>query len=416
MSLRGAAQNGPRVLLVSSVVPSETQGGSLLLHRHLANGGVGEVRVVSDGAVPGFDYTVIRHRLNSRVWKRLEGTKLVRWAWDMRLFLQPYRFKDIKSACAHFAPDVLLTVAHGDLWPYSARLARECGLPLVAIFHDWWPDLIPVHRVVRPRLDGRFHQLHSAADVSLCVCEGMRSALGPHPDSRILRPVPPAMNRRVLKPPGGTPLRTQVLLRYVGNLGEYGPMLSRALEAFRARADVRLEVRGANPRWPKSFQQEMSRTGLWGGFICQQDLTPWLEAADVLLVAMSFEAHARRQVETSFPSKIAEYATCRRPMVIWGPEYCSAVRWARTADHAICITDPEADGLASAVASLKQQDLRRLASASSCAAARYFDAITIQACLVRALEDACSSFKDKGRRAVQGLRTFKSNGATRGPE
>jgi hypothetical protein len=42
-------------------------------------------------------------------------------------------------------------------------------------------------------------------------------------------------------------------------------------------------------------------------------------------------------VETSFPSKLPEYAQFGKPIVIWGPEYCSAIHWGREGDRALCI-------------------------------------------------------------------------------
>jgi glycosyltransferase involved in cell wall biosynthesis len=50
--------------------------------------------------------------------------------------------------------------------------------------------------------------------------------------------------------------------------------------------------------------------------------------ADLLLVPMSFEA-GDHNMEVSFPSKLAEYTATGLPILVWGPNYCSAVRWAR---------------------------------------------------------------------------------------
>ncbi|MEA5526337.1 glycosyltransferase family protein [Nodularia spumigena] len=56
-----------------------------------------------------------------------------------------------------------------------------------------------------------------------------------------------------------------------------------------------------------------------------------------------------RYVETSFPSKLPEYAQFGKPIVIWGPEYCSAIHWGRKGDRALCVTDENPNALISAL-------------------------------------------------------------------
>jgi glycosyltransferase involved in cell wall biosynthesis len=51
--------------------------------------------------------------------------------------------------------------------------------------------------------------------------------------------------------------------------------------------------------------------------------------ADVLFLPMSFEERFRAHMRTSFPSKLTEYTAAGVPILIWGPPYCSSVRWAR---------------------------------------------------------------------------------------
>jgi hypothetical protein len=44
---------------------------------------------------------------------------------------------------------------------------------------------------------------------------------------------------------------------------------------------------------------------------------------------MSFDPVDRANMELAFPSKLADCTAIGLPLVIYGPEYCSAVRWAR---------------------------------------------------------------------------------------
>jgi len=50
---------------------------------------------------------------------------------------------------------------------------------------------------------------------------------------------------------------------------------------------------------------------------------------DVLFVPISFAPSDREYSELSFPSKLTDYTAVGLPLLIHGPDYCSAVRWAR---------------------------------------------------------------------------------------
>ncbi|HSD46061.1 MAG TPA: hypothetical protein VLB87_05540, partial [Pyrinomonadaceae bacterium] len=52
------------------------------------------------------------------------------------------------------------------------------------------------------------------------------------------------------------------------------------------------------------------------------------EEVDALFVPMSFDPVDRTNMELAFPSKLADCTAIGLPLVIYGPEYCSAVRWA----------------------------------------------------------------------------------------
>src|SRR5690606_28103920 len=47
---------------------------------------------------------------------------------------------------------------------------------------------------------------------------------------------------------------------------------------------------------------------------------------------------------TSFKTKFLDYLTFEKPILVWGPEYCSAVRTAREFDSAeVCVSERAAD-------------------------------------------------------------------------
>jgi glycosyltransferase involved in cell wall biosynthesis len=380
-----------KVALISSIVPRDSIGGYAVLYRHLRNAGTIDILVVSDGPAPGFPHRVVRHRIHSRILKRLIRSPLRHWASDCQEFCKPVDADAIDMICQAYAPDLIMTVAHGELWKLAAEEACRRKLPLVSLFHDWWPDFVDVHAWLRPRLDEEFRALHRRSTTSLCICPGMLAGLGEHPNAQILYPMPyrqPIFNhddvhfdldRRELK------------ISYVGNLGDYGPMVQQALDVTKNHPRIRLEVRGPDPRWPLAFKQEMQIRGLWRDFVSRDEqVDQWLSSADALLVVMNFDPSVRRQMETSFPSKLVDYSQLGKPVVIWGPEYCSAIRWALPMRSALCVTSPDPNDLASALENLDKHERQRLGASARKAAMTDFNAERIQSQFLTALRTAAA--------------------------
>jgi len=377
-----------KVVLISSIVPGNAGGGSLLLRRHFKEPGDIDLLVVSGGLVSGFNHVVVKHQFSSRVFMRVAKTRLSRWGLDCQEFFLPCNPNQIAQICRSFKPDAIMTVAHGGFWRLAVREANASGIPLVTIFHDWWPDLTGTHETIRPFLDKQFHTLHQNSTLSLCVCEGMSAALGPHPRAEILYPIPSRCSRSICHANGQPTVSGSLKVIYMGNLAEYGGMVQAVLEATKEHPRIRLEAIGGNPAWPASFKKEMQERGLWHDFVPEEKLGVWLNTADAFLVTMRFEPHLRRFMETSFPSKLAHYAQFHKPIVIWGPEYCSAVRWARVNSSALCVTDPSPSALVRALETLNVTERERWAAKVRAAANDDFNPDKIQRQFLDAIKRA----------------------------
>jgi glycosyltransferase involved in cell wall biosynthesis len=99
-----------------------------------------------------------------------------------------------------------------------------------------------------------------------------------------------------------------VALQYNGRILIYGPVTRKQLQKFALdRANVAL-----------------------AGLLGSQELIKELrERADILFLPMSFDPADRTGMELCFPSKLADYTSVGLPILVYGPPYCSAVRWAR---------------------------------------------------------------------------------------
>lgn len=272
-------------------------------------------------------------------------------------------------------PTVVMTVAHGDGFMAAQRFAQRHSLPLVSFFQDWWPDMAEAHAWAKPVLDKQFRNLAGKSTAAICVSDGMKQALG-HPSCVVLPPIAAKARRTTFSSASESPIK----IIYFGNLAEYGPMLAEALGASLDKPSINLVVRGGEPRWPRDLVEAMRRSGNFLEFAPRSELGAWLDSADAFLVPMVFDSGMRRRMETSFPSKLVEFAQLGKPLVIWGPEYCTAVAWGRRTGAALCVTDPDAKALVSALDKMAKSAAERsaLAVAAQKAAANELDPVKIQ--------------------------------------
>jgi len=367
-----------KVLIVSSVVPNaQGSGGELVLYRRLKSNPQIESEVVSWQRFP----------FRLKVIGKLREVGLQFFSRSMEcLFPVLPSNKMIDDLVHSFRPDVVMTVAHG-FWHIQARkVAKKFELPLVSFFQDWWPDFPDVPLAFRSRVERQFRKTCAESAVAICVSDGMRRELGEPENAFVIHDAPSFTAGE------NTPRDFQLPLRvaYFGNLSEYGPLIESALRAFERSQRVRLEVFGARPLWTKGASDAFRSRGLYHGFILPNDLAKSLHDFQAALVVMSFAPSHRRRMTTSFPSKLIDAMQLGLPVIIWGPEYCSAVNWARNGDRALCVTDSNASALLEALEELaaSPSELRRLAKSAVGAAATDFNYEAIQLRFMDALRCA----------------------------
>lgn len=375
-----------RIIVVSSVRPEPTSAGQIILHRHLIDQSGISLQVF--GSEP-------RRRTLSwlvrRIGLRLGNTRLHRLVNDFWvLFGGRWHDPELPSVIENAERTIVLTVAHGDGFMAALRFAKRHRLPLVSLFQDWWPEIAPIHGPFRQLLEREFRKLYRSSDLSICVCAGMKQALGENENTIVLHPLPAEVSLSELasyKEPN--PFRVV----YFGNLVDYGPMLGDLLEESMRVSELHLEVRGANPAWSEIRKEKLRTCGRWLDFAPRAELDNWLASASAFLVPMVFRSDLRRRMETSFPSKLIEFAQFGRPLIVWGPEYCSAIQWARSGDKAICITDPRPAAVVSALRELKNNPAMQDSFAVKAreAAAGEFNPTRIQARFREALNDVLAN-------------------------
>jgi glycosyltransferase involved in cell wall biosynthesis len=370
-----------KVLIFSSVVPdARGSGGELVLHRHL------ELNPRIRCELVRWQQCPFRLKLIGKL--RQLGFRSASRSWECLFPVLPSA-KMVHDLIESFRPHVLLTVAHGWWHIQARRLARQFNLPLVSFFQDWWPDFPEIPVAFRPRVERQFRRTYRESDVAICVSRQMRQELGERTNSFVIHPVPSFTTSRAWTPDFKLPLR----LVYFGNLREYGPQIENALRTLNGADKVRLEVFGASPLWTSGAEDYFQSRGLYHPFIPSDQLMKAAQFYEAVLVVMSFDAALRRRMTTSFPSKMVDAMQLGLPIVIWGPEYCSAVQWARQADRALCVTDSNPSVFCRALEELaaSSAEQERLAKSARDAAASEFNPERIQGQFMDALSRAIFS-------------------------
>ena len=310
------------------------------MHRHLIQRSPFELRVATNdqGACQthGYDFLPLPPLL-----QRVLNSRLHDWAVDCENLLAPYlTTKTLDGIVESFRPDVILTVADNSLCWLAAAAAKRHQLPLAGFFQDWFPimDGHYGHRFTWPVLHRRFRRFYQRCDVTLCISDGMRQALGPHRNAKVIYPI--AGGTSVSSDESELPPR-RLRLVYVGSVERfYGRMLSSLLEASRGGDGFDIVVAGPRADWPAETLSWATQNGIYLGFQPPEEAAHLLSGADALLVVMSFEEEYRLFMETSFNTKIADYCSFGKPIVFWGPAYAAPRALLERTGSAVFVDSP----------------------------------------------------------------------------
>ncbi len=253
------------------------------------------------------------------------------------------------TAATTFRPDAILTVAHGTYWLVAARVSRLLGVPLHLIIHDHVPLTVFGGSRLRKWVEERFAEIYRSAASRLCVSPYMErrySELYGAPGqvlypararTTVVHDAPP--ERRdvaagaltgVFAGTINTPNYASAIVglakaldRVGGRILLYGPISREAGNSAKLTAH-NIELRGLVEAGELSIR-------------CRHE-------ADFLFVPMSFADGDRTNMELAFPSKLTDYTAMGLPLLIHGPDYCSAVRWARDNPEVAIVVDDERPG------------------------------------------------------------------------
>ena len=341
-------QQLPRLLVLGDVPVAETYHGSLLLYRLLQEYPTDRLTIVETGtrSAPNQRLPNVQYHEVALANQRWLNTRFHNWfaLWFSR---SAKSAKDVfRTGVDDKAFDAVLTVGHGFGWLAAARVAEDAKLPLHMIIHDDWPRVAKVPEIFRSWLDGQFRRVYRQSASRLCVSPGMRSIFFERydADADVLFPSrSPSCPDFEVPPARLSQETTKFTVAFAGTINSEGYVRSlRAVSKTLEEISGRLLIFGPlDQAAARSHGLDSTNVEL-GGLLPPAELLLRLrEEADCLFVPMSFESADRDNMELAFPSKLADYTAVGVPLLICGPPYCSAVRWARDNEAIAEVIDGE---------------------------------------------------------------------------
>lgn len=357
----------PRLLYVGDVPVESTYHGSALIYRLLSTFDPGEIRVVEGNA------------WRSQVSRRLPATyeslfvgvpgllnsRLGAYYFPLVARMAARRARSITSLLNGFQPEAVLTVVHGVSWISAARWALARKLPLHVIVHDDWISCCNFGKNLTRWFQEKFDEVYRQASTRWCASPYMAEQFEKKYDvpGQVLFPTRSGESlvfdrpkcRAVLSDPPFTVAYggTVTLPGYANSIR----MMAHSLNLIGGR--VLLFSPLSNDQIV-SLGLNMPNIVFRGLVSSNEFIRVCREEADALFVPMTFEKSQRRNMELAFPSKFTDYTCIGLPIIVHGPDYCSAVRFANANQLAFVITDPNQEACDKGVSLLARSPDRRL--------------------------------------------------------
>lgn len=327
----------PRLLYISDVSVDSTSCGAALIYRLLENYPADRLLIVEKAHGPSLP----EYRLRNVCYKRLsigsavrwQNTRFSSWAASWLTVTASTAVNQLRPLLGGFDPQCVLTVICGYSWLTAAQFAREAKLPLHVIVHDDW-FATPMASWLKRWRHRQFAKVYKQAMSRLCVSPYMEAEYRErycvsgqvlYPSRAKICPSFDRVPRTYAKKQGA------LIGAYAGNVQPSYACLIVALAKCLEKQGGYLMLFGAHST------KELRALGLNRAAVLPQGFVPSEELVcrlrnegDFLFVPMSFDSGAIAcNMRLGFPSKLADYTATGLPLLICGPHYCSAVRWAK---------------------------------------------------------------------------------------
>jgi hypothetical protein len=379
----------PRLLYIGDVPIQATTAGCTLMHRLLIDYPKDRLRIWESNAnphVPDVRLPGVKYESFFTVFPRLLYTRweqLVRWRMVVAARSVGRRLtRRVRRGAARdgWMPEAILTVAHGTAWLSAAEVARRFKLPLHLIVQDEAAETTRVAKSKLGEVERLFGETWRLAASRMCaspfMAESYKTRYGAPGEWLNYGRAPGTL--QFDKPPARLAEPVQSLtFAYAGLISSdaYGGLVGELATVLERRGHKLILFTKILPDSAQRYGLDRPNVAV-RPFVPLNDLIRFLhENADVLYVPMSFDAVDRPNMEISFPTKLADYTAAGLPILIYGPSYCSAVRWAKSVTNtpAEVVDDSGGEALDAAVGRLENAEHRQaLALGAIAAGGTYF--------------------------------------------
>lgn len=366
----------------------DEMGGSIIFYRQFVERDDHDLFVVTDREDFSSDHFPWKQYRLPRMLRRLQRTRFGNYVHDFVHFTSGWRIPhDIEAAAQHFNPELVMIGAETPIADLGIALSRRLKVPLVGHFMDWPTFSMCGHQWIFKFASNRFLARYRACDLAFGICPEMLEKLGSHRNAHVFYPSG--------KLPESTPRRRErksdepFRLLFAGNLGQwYGRMVLQLAQAIPSQKNLKFSIAGKNANWTLEEETWLIKNKIFAGFKKGAEYEKLFESADCLLVCMGFDKEAELIESTSFKSKFVDYLVSGRPIIVWGPEYCTAVRHARKYGFAEFVTNPDPETVLTTIIKLAH-DPERCAELVQNALKFFENEIAANVVFKRAYEEKC---------------------------
>jgi hypothetical protein len=354
----------PRLLYLANVPVESYLHGSTLVYRLFETYPAEKLLIVEclcesqvDRRIPNVQYRAIKSSLS-----RLLKNRFSHYLWSLSLAGVYLSSRSISRIVRSYRPQAVITVVLGHAWEAAASYATRAGLPLHLIVHDDWPNNPNCTPSQRRWTDSALRRWYPMAASRLCVSPYMAEEFSRRYGVKgdVLYPSRASNTLEFEAPPPSLSGSCKPFtVAFCGSIYlDYARALQRMAIALQ-KIGGRLLVFGPKPfAAVDAFLQEPNLE-LQGTLSSPEMIRRCREQAHAIFVPMSYSKSDRHNMEISFPSKLADCTATGLPLIIDGPGYCSAVRWAReNPGVSEIVTDESVDGLRMALKQLEDPTVR----------------------------------------------------------
>ena len=327
----------PKLIYVGDVPIEASFHGSMLLYRLLEEYPTDKLLILEPTAARSSESRRLQNVKYVSFWlgwPRLLHSRFARIYGSFVVRRAPKLHRKISRLAGDFQPEAVLSVPHGYSWLTAAAFAEQNRLPLHLILHDDWLVSLVASSLLKPWAEQMFRHFYRAATSRLCVSPSMeenyRKRYGA--EGTVLYPSrAKGCNAVSHSVPRLREKEAGLVFAYAGSLNckAYGDLL-RALAETLDKSNSQLVIFGpVTESKATAFGLRLSNITLGGLLPPGQLIERLKKEADVMFLPMSFPPQDRQNMEISFPSKLTDYTLTGLPLLIVGPNYCSAVRWAK---------------------------------------------------------------------------------------